>query len=294
MTASSPRLPGATKSDDRRGIVRHLVGLDLPTGVHDEFHEFVIGGALNGPGIELDLLFLPPASPGLHPEYRRRDVVALSRHVEQRVRYLGGRLDRPAIQLLAKMLPQRLRIDTKMNGDVRLRHTKPRHRFDCPALLVRAEVIRTKVAIIEGLEARIKSRERENSIRDYLAKSPWLISPRRETYKREISLNIFLEEAHARAGIVEKDPRWAGRMDLVLTSDGHILVLEFMRPKLSVDGDHLQRFQTYVDTLRVRVKVNTSLGIHTISGLLVADKLATTADDQPLIERLAAADMRCA
>jgi hypothetical protein len=157
-----------------------------------------------------------------------------------------------------------------------------------------AEVIRTKVAIIEGLEARIKSRERENSIRDYIAKSPWLISPRWETYKREISLNIFLEEAQARAGIVEKDPRWAGRMDLVLKSDGHIPVLEFMRPKLSVDGDHLQRFQTYVDTLRVRVKVNTSLGIHTISGLLVADKLATTADDQPLIERLAAADMRCA
>lgn len=157
-----------------------------------------------------------------------------------------------------------------------------------------AEVIKTKVSVIQGLEARIAAADRENSIRDYIARSPWLISPRWETFKRETSLNAFLDLARARAQISDSDQRWAKRMDLVLRSGDHILVLEFMRPGLPIDADHLQRFQTYVDTLRVRLKANTLLPIRQVSGLLVADRLATTAEDQPLLERLAAADMRCA
>lgn len=156
-----------------------------------------------------------------------------------------------------------------------------------------AEVIRIKVGVIAGLAARIASRDRENSIRDYIASSPWLISPRWETYKRETSLGAFLSEAQARAGIVDSDPRWAKRMDLVLRSDDHILVLEFMRPGLGVDDDHLQRFQKYIDTLRVRLAANTALPIRRVSGLLVADKLATSVEDQPLIERMARDGMEC-
>lgn len=156
-----------------------------------------------------------------------------------------------------------------------------------------AEVIKIKVDVIQGLEARIAAADRENSIRDYIADSPWLISPRWERYRKEVSLNVFLEEARARARISDADPRWAKRMDLVLRAGDHILVLEFMRPGLSVDSDHLQRFQTYVDTLRVRLAANTALRIRQVSGLLVADSLAVAAEDQPLLERLATADMHC-
>jgi hypothetical protein len=156
-----------------------------------------------------------------------------------------------------------------------------------------AEVIKIKVDVIQGLEARIAASDRENSIRDYIADSPWLISPRWERYRKEISLSVFLEEARARARISDTDPRWAKRMDLVLRAGDHILVLEFMRPGLTVDSDHLQRFQTYVDTLRVRLSANTALQVRRISGLLVADSLAVAAEDQPLLERLANADMHC-
>lgn len=156
-----------------------------------------------------------------------------------------------------------------------------------------AEVIRIKVGVIAGLAARIASKDRENSIRDYIASSPWLISPRWETYKKETSLGAFLSEAQARAGIVASDPRWAKRMDLVLRSDDHILVLEFMRPGLGVDDDHLQRFQKYIDTLRVRLAANTALPVRRVSGLLVADKLATSVEDQPLIVRMARDGMEC-
>ena len=156
-----------------------------------------------------------------------------------------------------------------------------------------AEVIKIKVDVIQGLEARIAAADRENSIRDYIADSPWLISPRWERYRKEIALNVFLGEARARAQISDADPRWAKRMDLVLRAGDHILVLEFMRPGLAVDSDHLQRFQTYVDTLRVRLAANTALRVRQVSGLLVADRLAIAAEDQPLLERLANADMHC-
>ena len=44
-----------------------------------------------------------------------------------------------------------------------------------------AEVIKIKVDVIQGLEAWIAAADRENSIRDYIAASPWLISPRWQT-----------------------------------------------------------------------------------------------------------------
>ena len=41
-----------------------------------------------------------------------------------------------------------------------------------------AEVVRTKLEIIKGLEARVKAKELENAVRDYIAKHPWLTPPR--------------------------------------------------------------------------------------------------------------------
>lgn len=157
-----------------------------------------------------------------------------------------------------------------------------------------AEIVAAKVSVIRGLRQRIDARELENAIRNYVAKHPWLIDPEWETFKVESSLNVFLDDARATAGIDERDDAWRGRMDLVLRAGSQLLVLEFMRPSLTADRDHFNRFQHYVDVLKTRIiDANTSLGIQRISGIFVADKLARTAENLRLIERLRKDDMLC-
>jgi hypothetical protein len=66
-----------------------------------------------------------------------------------------------------------------------------------------------------------------------------------------------------------------------------------MRPGLTVDRNHIDRFQRYVDILRARVAVNTALGFRDVTGLLVADKLHRRPEDQKAFERMAADGMHC-
>ena len=56
-----------------------------------------------------------------------------------------------------------------------------------------------------------------------------------------------MEDALGQSGIAG-DVDWQGRVDLTLSSGGELLVLEFMRPGLSVDRNHIDRFQRYVDS----------------------------------------------
>jgi len=72
-----------------------------------------------------------------------------------------------------------------------------------------------------------------------------------------------------------------------------LLILEFMRPGLTVDRIHIDRFQRYADILRARVAANASLGIRNITGLLVADKLHRRPEDQIGLDRRAADGMHC-
>ena len=66
-----------------------------------------------------------------------------------------------------------------------------------------------------------------------------------------------------------------------------------MRPGLTVDRNHMDRFQLYVDTLRSRISANTALGFRDITGLLVADALHRRPSDQKAIERMANDGMHC-
>jgi hypothetical protein len=66
-----------------------------------------------------------------------------------------------------------------------------------------------------------------------------------------------------------------------------------MRPGLTVDRNHIDRFQRYIDILRARVRVNTELGFRDITGLLVADRLHRNPEDQIAIDRMAANGMYC-
>ena len=154
-----------------------------------------------------------------------------------------------------------------------------------------AEAVKAKVDIIEGLGRRIAARELENDIRDYIAKSPWLLSPEWETFKIERSVNTILAEAATEAQLDADDDDANKRIDLALASGRQLLVVEFMRPGLTADRDHLNRYQLYVDILRSRITANTQLGFETISGLLVADELGRKPGMELALNRLASDGM---
>lgn len=132
-----------------------------------------------------------------------------------------------------------------------------------------AEGVKTTLNLILSLEARVKARDLENAVRDYIAENPWLISPRWETFRVERTVEHLIADAATRAGIAN-DPEWNARVDLVLSSGDQLLIVEFMRPGLTIDWDHIARFERYVWVLRENVNANNSQ-FRRISGLLVAD-----------------------
>ena len=154
-----------------------------------------------------------------------------------------------------------------------------------------AEAVKAKVEIIKGLRKRISKWEIENKIRDYIAEHPWLLSPEWETFKKETSIKNLVKTAAKESGLCnEKDGR--KRVDLVLSSGKQLLIVEFMRPGLTANRDHINRYQTYIDILRSRINANTELTFKDVSGLLVADKLDKTPGMDQTLTRLAEADMK--
>lgn len=133
------------------------------------------------------------------------------------------------------------------------------------------EVVRTKLEAIHGLRRRIEERELENTVRDFVAQNPWLISPEWETFMKESGLRQTIDEAANAAGLTGDIYR--GRVDLTLASGQHLLVLEFVRPDLAVDWDHLSRFERYVRSIRSRMKPVTGMSFQRVTGYIVADRL---------------------
>lgn len=154
-----------------------------------------------------------------------------------------------------------------------------------------AESVYAKLEIISGLKERIQRRELENAVRNYIADNPWLISPEWETFKKETSLTTLIRKAATVAKLDENED-WRQRVDLVLSSGDALLILEFMRPGLTVDYDHLTRFQRYVDVIRGELAANTAGRFKRAVGVLVADNLAQDTAVPRLLERLASDNMR--
>lgn len=154
-----------------------------------------------------------------------------------------------------------------------------------------AEAVKAKVEIIEGLRKRIVERDLENAVRNYIADNPWLLSPEWETFKKETSVRNLVAAA-AKDARLDKDEEWKKRIDLVMSSGRQLLIVEFMRPGLTVDRDHINRYQEYIDILRSSIQANTELDFRTVSGLLVADKLDTRRGVDLILSRLAEDDMK--
>ena len=154
-----------------------------------------------------------------------------------------------------------------------------------------AEAVKAKVEIINGLHKRILERDLENAVRNYIADNPWLLSPEWETFRKETSVKNLVDAAAKEAGL-DRDGQWGKRVDLVMSSGRQLLIVEFMRPDLIVDRDHINRYQEYIDVLRSSIAANTELRFGTVSGLLVADKLDRKRGMDETLKRLAEADMK--
>ncbi len=152
-----------------------------------------------------------------------------------------------------------------------------------------AEAVKTKILTVAGLKERIQKRELENAVRDYIAKNPWLIDPKFQTYRVESSLRKFLDEVADKAKI--PDGKSGKRVDLALASGDHLIVIEFMRPGLKLDLDHLNRYDTYFRTIRANIEVNTAGAFRRVTGLIVADELESDSVIRDRIKSMANEEM---
>ncbi len=134
-----------------------------------------------------------------------------------------------------------------------------------------AERVKIQLNLIEGLEERIKNRELENAVRDYIAENPWMISPEWDTFKVEKSLENMMKLVGETS--LDTLNGWKGRVDLVLCAGHQLLVIEFMRPGVTADWDHVGRFERYIFSLREAVNANRGGDFNSVTGLMVADKL---------------------
>jgi hypothetical protein len=150
-----------------------------------------------------------------------------------------------------------------------------------------AESVRTKLEALRGLKELVQKGELENAVRDYIAEKPYLLDPQWETFKVEKSLNRILGNAAQEANLIEEtDPSGKKRVDLVLRSGNHLLVVEFMRPGKTADRDHLDRCRDYVFNIQDKVEHETQLGVERVTGLIVADKLDRKSTMKKHIESL--------
>ncbi len=153
-----------------------------------------------------------------------------------------------------------------------------------------AEAVKAKLLVIAGLHERVRNKDLENAVRDYISKDPWLISPKWELYRSEIGVLHLIKEAIAEVKLNDLED-WKGRVDLVLSSGETLLILEFMRPGLKVDWNHIERFDQYITAVRVKLRANTGSGFKNVVGYLVADKLEKNAMVIDRLERMAKDEM---
>lgn len=151
-----------------------------------------------------------------------------------------------------------------------------------------AETVRAKLDAIQGLEQRIKNKELENAVRNYVAKHPWLISPKWETFAIEKRATGICASAATQAYKGQDD--FKGRVDLVLSSGRQLLLLEFMRPGISLDPDHLSRFQRYCAIVKEDLEASSALDLDRVTGYLIADHPGKAGGFKTIIESMRVQD----
>jgi hypothetical protein len=147
-----------------------------------------------------------------------------------------------------------------------------------------AESIKTKIYTISELKKRVDNKDLENSVRDFIYKHPWLIHPQWDSYKKERSVENLIADI---AGKELKSEAFTGRVDLALSSGENLLLIEFMRPGLPIDRDHLDRINYYVMGVRRSLTKETGNPIrHLECAYVVADSKNNAEDITDRIQQL--------
>lgn len=133
-----------------------------------------------------------------------------------------------------------------------------------------AEAVMTKIQLLQKLLDHVQSKTLENELRDFIAENPWMISPNLDTYRKETALKTVITE-----NIKEyiEDGQHDKRTDLLLRAGSNLVIVEFMRPGVKLDWEHLNRYRLYFRALAAYFKANTGAGINTVTGFIVADSL---------------------
>lgn len=121
-----------------------------------------------------------------------------------------------------------------------------------------AETVKTKILTISELKKRVSEGHLENTLRDFIYKNPWIIHPKWESYRKERSVSGLIADIgnkHLKSEIFN------GRVDLALASGSNLLLVEFIRPGLPLDEDHLDRINYYVIELTERMPKETGRAI---------------------------------
>ena len=153
-----------------------------------------------------------------------------------------------------------------------------------------AEAVKTKLLTVGELKQRINNRDLENAVRNYISDNPWIISPDWETFAVEKSVTTLIAKAINDSGI-NADESFKGRVDLALSSGNHLIILEFMRPGLRLDWDHINRFESYVRRLSGNIRANTGGPFNKVTGYIVADEIDNAEYIREKIESLQRDDM---
>lgn len=110
-----------------------------------------------------------------------------------------------------------------------------------------AESVKTKILCIGELKQRVLSKQLENKVRDYIYEHPWIIQAKWESFKKERSVRKLIEDL-GKKHFNTSD--FNGRVDLSLSAGSNLLLVEFMRPGLEINTDHLDRINYYVMEVR--------------------------------------------
>jgi len=132
-----------------------------------------------------------------------------------------------------------------------------------------AESVKTKLLTIGELKQRIESKQLENKVRDFIYEHPWIIHPKWESFRKERSVENLIKDV----GLLHlSTDAFKGRVDLALSSGTQLLLIEFIRPGLEIDTDHIYRMNMYVTDIRNRLNKETGSIIKSIdSAYLISD-----------------------
>ena len=148
-----------------------------------------------------------------------------------------------------------------------------------------AEAIRTKVAAIGELKRLVATRELETKVRDYIYANPWIVNPIWESYSKEESVKNLIKRLADEN--LKNDDVFNGRVDLALSAGADLLLIEFMRPGLQVDRDHLDRLNYYVSEVRNAIEGETGGTIqHADKAYLIADTIRESQSVHNRIQQL--------